>query len=316
MRRREFLASGLACGAAAAGFAVEAVGRQKRGLSEKPGCLPPGGRGRFRLNFAPHFGTFRHLAGDDPVDQVKFMADEGFTALEDNTPERRPRCVQKRIRREMDRHGMTMGLLAATADFGRPTFTSGRRDLQAQVLGDVTEALEVAERMNAKWMTVVPGRCDRRLPMHRQESHVVELLKRLCDLCEPAGRVLLLEPLDHGRNQSGLFLRTIPQARAICRAVDSPSCRILFDVYQQHVTAGKLSSTIETAWREIGYFQIGDCPGRKEPGTGSIDFRGLFCYLRERGYDGLVGMEHGNSQPGEAGERAVIDAYAAHAAAT
>ena len=38
----------------------------------------------FGLRYAPHFGMFRAHAGNDLVDQLKFMKDEGFTALEDN----------------------------------------------------------------------------------------------------------------------------------------------------------------------------------------------------------------------------------------
>jgi len=50
-------------------------------------------------------------------------------------------------------------------------------------------------------------------------------------------------------------------------------------------------------------------PGRKEPGTGEVNYGNVFRHLHGRGYRGVVGMEHGNSRPGRAGERAVIDAY-------
>jgi len=35
----------------------------------------------------------------------------------------------------------------------------------------------------------------------------------------------------------------------------------------------------------------------------------VFKHIHEKGFDGVVGMEHGQSQPGRAGEQAVIDAY-------
>jgi hydroxypyruvate isomerase len=65
------------------------------------------------------------------------------------------------------------------------------------------------------------------------------------------------------------------------------------------------------AWDEIPYVQVGDNPGRNEPGTGEINYRNIFRHLHGKGYQGIVGMEHGNSKPGRAGERAVIDAYRA-----
>ena len=55
--------------------------------------------------------------------------------------------------------------------------------------------------------------------------------------------------------------------------------------------------------------QIGDNPGRDEPTTGEINYRNVFRHIHGKGFDGILGMEHGNSRPGRAGELAVIDAY-------
>src|SRR5690625_7817772 len=66
---------------------------------------------------------------------------------------------------------------------------------------------------------------------------------------------------------------------------------------------------IERAWDEIPYFQLGDHPGRNEPGTGEINYRHIFKYLYDKGYDGIVGMEHGKSEDGLEGELKLIEAY-------
>ena len=63
------------------------------------------------------------------------------------------------------------------------------------------------------------------------------------------------------------------------------------------------------AWEEIGDFQIGDNPGRNEPGTGEINYKNIFKFIHDKGYRGILGMEHGNSIKGEKGELAVIEAY-------
>jgi hydroxypyruvate isomerase len=68
---------------------------------------------------------------------------------------------------------------------------------------------------------------------------------------------------------------------------------------------------MDLTWSEIAYFQIGDNPGRKEPGTGEIDYRNIFRHIHEKGYRGVMGMEHGNALPGKAGELALIEAYRA-----
>ena len=122
---------------------------------------------------------------------------------------------------------------------------------------------------------------------------------------------MVLEPLNWWANHAGQFLQHTPQAYLICKAVNSPSCKILFDIYHQQISEGNLIPNIDKAWDEIAYFQIGDNPGRKEPGTGEINYRNVFRHIYEKGFEGVCGMEHGNSQEGAAGEQAVIDAYVA-----
>jgi hydroxypyruvate isomerase len=293
MHRRDFLAVGLAASAASAAAQEGA----------------PATARAFRLAYAPHFGMFKHHAGDDLIDQLRFMADQGFTALEDNGMKGRMVADQEKIAAEMQRLGMRMGVFVATGSFTEPTFASGNRELAEKVLQDVRDSVEVAKRVNATWMTVVPGTFDHRLHLDFQTANVVELLRRCAEICEPHGLAMVLEPLNHYANHPGLFLHLSPQAYLICKAVGSPSCKILFDIYHQQISEGNLIPNIERCWDEIACFQTGDNPGRKEPGTGEINYRNVFKYIHGRGFKGVLGMEHGNSLPGKEGEQAVIAAY-------
>ena len=72
---------------------------------------------------------------------------------------------------------------------------------------------------------------------------------------------------------------------------------------------GKIIANIDRTWEEIGYFQIGDNPGRKEPTTGEMNYKNIFKHIYNKGYRGIMGMEHGNSIKGTAGELALIKAY-------
>ena len=294
MKRREFL---LATGAAA----VAATTMRTSRAQQKPAP--------FKLKYAPHFGMFRHSAGKDPVDQLKFAADQGFTAWEDNGMKRRSVAEQERIARAMEKLGMTMGVFVATGTFKEVTFAGDDQAAREAVLKDIRDSVEVAKRVRAKWMTVVPGLYHPKLAWDYQTANCIELLRRCAEILEPHGLVMVLEPLNHHTNHPETFLYKSPQAFMICRAVDSPSCKILFDIYHQQITEGNLIPNIDRCWSEIGYFQAGDNPGRKEPGTGEINYRNVFRFIHERGYQGVVGMEHGNSKKGEEGERAVIAAY-------
>ena len=265
---------------------------------------------RFKLKYAPHFGMFKEHAGNDFVAQLEFMRDEGFVALEDNSMAKREADDQERIAKAMERLGIEMGVFVAQADFQQITFCSDKPEVRERIEKDMRIAVEVAKRVDATWCTVVPGAFDPGLEWDYQTANVIENLKRAAAICEPHDLVMVLEPLNAWANHPGLFLTRVPQAYLICQAVGSPSCKILDDLYHQQITEGNLIPNMDRAWDEIAYFQVGDNPGRKEPTTGEINYRNVFFHIHSKGFDGIVGMEHGNASPGKEGERAVIDAYA------
>lgn len=265
------------------------------------------------MRYAPHPGMFQALAGPDLVDQIQFAADQGFTAWEDNRMKTRPVAEQERIARALDRVGMQMGVFVAHGSIGKLTFAVRDEAAQEAVLRDIHDSVEVARRVGATWMTVVPGDEDQRhrarLAPGYQTANVVDLLRRCAEILEPHELVMVLEPLNWFANHGGVFLRYTDQAFAICRAVNSPACKILFDIYHQQITEGNLIPNIDLAWEEIAYFQSGDNPGRKEPGTGEIHYRNVFRHIHSKNPNVVIGMEHGQSIDGAAGERAVIEAY-------
>ncbi|MGI9429137.1 MAG: hydroxypyruvate isomerase family protein [Bythopirellula sp.] len=297
MQRRNFLA---ATAAAGAGLMASGTIRAQQSTSQRA----------FRLNYAPHFGMFKATAGDDLVDQLNFAADQGFAAWEDNGMKKKPVELQQKLADTMEKRGMTMGVFVANSiDWKKPSLTSGNDEIRASFLQEIRDSVEVAKRVNAKWMTVVPGHVDLKQEMDYQTAHLVEALRQASAILEPHNLVMVLEPLNWWANHPGLFLSRTPQAYQICRAVDSPACKILYDIYHQQIQEGNLIPNIDKAWSEIAYFQVGDNPGRKEPGTGEINYRNVFRHIHAKGFEGVLGMEHGNSIEGKAGEQAVIHAY-------
>jgi hydroxypyruvate isomerase len=237
------------------------------------------------------------------------MYDEGFRALEDNGMKGKDVNTQEKIASQMVRLGMKMGVFVAhTIYWNEPSLTTGKQDKLDQFLSEIRESVEVAKRVNAKWMTVVPGFVDLRQEIGYQTANVVKALIMASEILEPHNLVMVLEPLNY-MNHPGLFLTKAAQAYEVCRAVNSPSCKILFDIYHQQIQEGNLIPNIDRAWDEIGYFQCGDNPGRKEPTTGEINYKNVFKHIHSKSTDLIMGMEHGNSKQGKEGERAVIDAY-------
>ena len=307
VNRRDFVTRALVSAAAlAAPFGASAAQQPVA----RPATTPTTAAGRFRLNYAPSFGQFKAHAGTDLVAQIQFAADQGFTAMFDNGLMGRPVDQQELIANELARRQMLMGPFVLYADFTAKSLVLRDADARAMILGKVRTGIETMKRTGNTLALLVPGRLDESLAWDYQTANVVDNLRACMDLCQPAGLVLVLEPLNP-KNHPGLFLTKIPQAYQICKAVNNPCCKIVNDIYHQQITEGNIIPNIEAGWDEIAAFHLGDNPGRKEPTTGEINYRNIFKWIHAKGYTGVLCMEHGQSKPGIEGERAVIDAYRA-----
>ena len=262
----------------------------------------------FNLNYGFHEGMFAAHAGKDFIEQIKWAHDQGFRSIEDNGMMNRTPEMQAKIGDTLAKLGMQMGVFVITTDgwHWKMSLATGKQEFKDLIIRDCNTAVEVAKRCNAKHMTVVPGNFDRSLPMDIQTAHVIEALRGGAGVLEKHGLVMVLEPLS---DNPDLFLRYSTQTYMICKGVNSPSCKILFDMYHMQRNEGNIITNINRTWEEIGYFQIGDNPGRKEPTTGEMNYKNIFKHIYNKGYRGVMGMEHGNSKPGTEGELALIKAY-------
>ena len=261
----------------------------------------------FNLDYAPHQGMFRTSAGSNFLDEIKYMHDLGFRSIEDNGMPGRSVEEQTKVGELLAKLGMRMGVFVVPkGGNGANTLAAGKQEHIDIFLQGCKQSVEIAKRVNAKWVTVVPGDYERRLPIGVQTANVIEGLKRGAEILEPHGITMVLEPLS---DTPDLFLRYTDQTYEICKAVDSPSCKILYDAYHQQKNEGNLINLMNQCWSEIAYIQVGDNPGRREPTTGEINYKNVFKWLYEKGYKGIVGMEHGMSKSGKEGEQALYNAY-------
>jgi hydroxypyruvate isomerase len=262
----------------------------------------------FNLNYGFHDGMFAAHAGKDFIEQIKFAHEQGFRSIEDNGMMDRTPEMQAKIGDTLAKLGMQMGVFVITTNgwHWKMSLATGKQEFKDTIVRDCKTAVEVAKRCNAKWMTVVPGNFDRTQHMDMQTAHVIDGLRRGTEILEKHGLVMVLEPLS---DNPDLFLRYSSQTYMICKAVNSPSCKILFDMYHMQRNEGNIIANIDKTWDEIGYFQIGDNPGRNEPTTGEMNYKNIFKHIYNKGYRGIMGMEHGNSIKGKEGELALIKAY-------
>ena len=273
----------------------------------------------YKCKFSPNLGQCTaSTKGLSEVDKIKFFYDCGFRGLEDNGMPGRPVEIQNAMAKQMEKLGMEMGVFVAHAEWGCASMAGNRLDMKKRSRdkkavrefwkGKMEAAVELAKRVNAKWCTVVPGLEDPTLEPEYQFANVVEHLKYASEILEKSGLIMVLEPLNI-LNHPSLYLKRIPQAYAICKAVNSPGCKILDDLYHQQITEGNLIPNMDAAWDEIAYIQVGDVPGRKEPTTGEINYKNVFQYLWDKGYRGIIGMEHGQSDKTIEGDKKLLKAY-------
>lgn len=299
MKRRNFVKSGLVATAALPFYShIDTV-------SAKSGAQP------FKMKFSPEFGIFADLAGTDPIDQIKWGYDQGFRAWESTGLKNRSVAEQEKISKTIQSLGMEFGQFVGTLTFKDVTFAGRDKSLQEKVLQDIKASVDIAKRMNTKFIHNVLGMADPKLSWDFQTANAIELLKRIAEIYEPHGIVMVMESMNHKIDHPGMFLHTIPQAYALAKAVGSPSVKVLFDFYHVQIQEGNVLPTLDYAWDEIAYIQIGDTPGRNEPTSGEINYPNVLQHVYDKGYRGFVGMEHGTSKPGKEGELNTLAAYRA-----
>lgn len=305
MNRNEFLKNSLvATGSLVMGSTLTSAAADIHASNSNAGLAA---EKTFNLDYAPHEGMFANSAGKSFLDQIQFMYDHGFRSIEDNGYLNRPVDEQNKIGKLLEKLGMRMGVFVVDGgDNWKVSLTTGKKEFLDVFTKTCRAAVESAKRCNAKWLTVVPGFYERKLPYGIQMANVVDAMRAGAEIFEPHGLIMVLETLS---DTPELFLQQTHETYNVCRAVNSPSCKILYDIYHMQKTEGNLMVNIDRCWDEIAYIQIGDNPGRKEPTTGEINYKNLFKHLHTKGYKGVMGMEHGNSRPGKEGEQRVIQAY-------
>jgi hydroxypyruvate isomerase len=297
LSRRTVLAAGAASSLAAGMAGAQGVGSNAA---------------RFSLAYAPHEGSFASRGG--LIEQIAYAADQGFTAWEDNEARARPVAEQTRMAKALADRGMKMGVFVASMPRwaqSRPLLGANDGADREAFLADIRSSIEVAKRLNATRMTVVTGFLDAKVPVEIQTARVIDVMRAAGEIVAPHGIAMVMEPLNTRTNHPGVYMQSIAQGFAVARGANSPGVKILADLYHEQIQSGNLIPVMEACWSEIGYLQFGDNPGRNEPGTGEIHYANIVKWLRARRYAGVIGMEHGNSIKGRAGEDRLIAAYRA-----
>jgi hydroxypyruvate isomerase len=139
MERRKFLKNVSMSGAVAglgAGISLDALGSKAKAPTP------------FNLKYAPHFGMFENHAGEDLLDQLTFMAEQGFRGLEDNGLMGRTPEMQEKIGNQLSKLGLEMGVFVLDKGGNSAnSFTAGNPESTDIFVNACKKSIDVAKRV-------------------------------------------------------------------------------------------------------------------------------------------------------------------------
>lgn len=217
-----------------------------------------------------------------PFEQrLEHICSHGFTAFEFHTRDRRDMnitlALQVALRLE------AVAFVGSKASLVDPT-------QRKQFQDDMTRAAALAVDLSCENLIVHSGPVLPDTSRDVQHTNIVEGLLSVVDIANDADVTILLEPLND-MDFPDTYLTSSDEGFDIIRQVNSPSVRLLFDVYNQQISEGNLSRRLISNLDLIGHIHIADVPGRHEPGTGEINYRYILRLLRKHGYRGYIGLD-------------------------
>ncbi len=179
------------------------------------------------------------------------------------------------------------------AQFTAWPFTPGMNDPKNhdRIGKEIAESIQAAKKIGARKMTVIAGNDQPGMTQEQMHENVITGLKKWAPMAEDAGVMLILEPMNIRVDHKGHCLYGSPEAVRICREVGSPMVKINWDLYHMQITEGDLCRRMREGWDQVGYLQLADNPGRREPGTGEIDYSRVFKEAWDLGYRDFIGLE-------------------------
>lgn len=195
------------------------------------------------------------------------------------------------------------GLVCASiAGSGRIGWTTGltKTSCESAYMDVITQNCQVAKRFGGPDLIVFAGEVQKDTPWETQYRQIISGLRKAGEIAEKYGVYICLEPLNHVESPQ-MSVLTAEEGFKIVAEVNHPRVKLDFDMYHLQLSEGNLTNNLklglEKGW--IHLVQIGDVPGRKEPGTGEVNYANIFRTLRTANYSGYVDMEHGTTSTPE-----------------
>lgn len=277
MIRRSFLST---CAAATAGAAFL---KSAPALAEAPADKP---FSKLPLKMSAPLDWF---PGDTPMARIEQAAAWGLPAYEWLGPEGDFDAMRKKA----DECGTVLSCIVGAGAIAPGGMVNP--DDHNKVVDQFKERVALAKRLNCKRLVGLSGNKNPDLSFEEQTKNVIKCVKRLAPIAEDNDVILVMEALNPLVDHKGYFMCRTDHTMEILEAVDSPNVKMLFDIYHQQITEGNVIRNIRANIKRIGHFHVADNPGRKEPGSGELNYTNIFKAIVDTGYDGFVALECGHT---------------------
>jgi hydroxypyruvate isomerase len=230
-------------------------------------------------------------------DRIRAVAANGFKAYSFWTAQPEERAAMVKAQHET---GLTCVSLVGTGNAGGTTgFT--RPGAKDALLAEFRERIEIAKEFGTPDLISFVGQLQNDVRWETQRAGIVDGLKQAGDLAALANVSIVVEPLSVNPGQPRRALDRSEDCFPVIEDVKHPHVKVCFDLYHLQRTEGNLVVNLRTGLEKklIKIVQIGDNPGRLEPGTGEINYPFILKELRRLGYSGYLDTEMGTSRTPE-----------------
>ncbi|MFN7947550.1 MAG: TIM barrel protein [Blastocatellia bacterium] len=301
MERRDFIRT-------AAGITLGAVAADSAAIESSAAPVKP--KGKYHIRYAPHLTILSDQKRPDYLtipQRLELVAEHGFDAVEYNSLYQHPFSEIEEIRKKMDSLGIEMGIFVCNPDGWTDAGVVNPKHHE-KFLQQVRRAIEIHKIIGNRSVTTLTGMAVPGMSRSVARANIVDGFKKAADLLAPTKLRLVVEPLNH-LDHPGFYMTHADELYEVIDRVNSPNVRMLFDLYHLQITQGNLINSFRQCVKLVGYIQSGDVPGRKEPGTGEVNYRNVLKAIYDAGYTDILGMEHGTSLPGRDGVLKMFEAY-------
>ncbi|HEY6987759.1 MAG TPA: TIM barrel protein [Bryobacteraceae bacterium] len=230
--------------------------------------------------------------------RMEIVAAQGFRAYSFWSASEQERDAMLKVQQ---RTGLKCASISGTARAGSSTGLTKPGEEQAY-LEEITERAKIAAAFGGAQPIIFVGKVQPDVPWETQRAQIVSGLRKAGDIAKEEGVTLVMEPLSTQPGQTRMALDTAAVAFPVIDEAAHPNVKVCFDMYHLQLMEGNIVTHLREGLGKgwIGLVQIGEVPGRKEPGTGEIDYAYILRVLRELNYKGYVDTEMGTSTTPEA----------------